>query len=84
MTRSELEQRLAGQDLGFVEGYLRDGELDDDGVIDLSEMRDDARLELPTLTEPDRSSVREMLGWDLDRNGLLEWAEVLEVISAKQ
>ena len=84
VTRVELEQHLAGQNQGFVQGYRRDGDLDGNGVIQLSEMMEDAGLELPMSREPDRASVREMLNWDLDGNGILEWNEVLDVIAAKQ
>lgn len=84
VTRSELELHLVGRDPNFVEGFLRDGDLDGDGVIQLSEMMEDAQLELPARVEPDRSSVREMLNWDLDKNGILEWAEILDVIAANQ
>ncbi|MGR3512614.1 MAG: hypothetical protein ACU0GG_07595 [Paracoccaceae bacterium] len=84
VTRAELEQYLVGQDPRFVDGYLADGDLNGDGVIDLSEMLEDARRELPLQQEPDRSSVREMLSWDLDRDGRLTWEEVLRVLEVKE
>ncbi len=84
VTRDELELYLANQDPGFVEGYLRDGDLDGDGVIHLSEMLEDARIELPDTEDPDRGDIREMLTWDLNQDGVLSWTEVLSVVSAKQ
>lgn len=84
VTRLELEKHLVGQDPRFVDGYLSDGDLDGDGMVDLNEMLEDARRELPLREEADRSSVREMLGWDLDRDGRLTWDEVLSVLEAKE
>ena len=84
VTEAELVTYFAQSDQGFVAGYLRDGDLDGDGVITLTEMHADAGQQINNSSPASNGYVAEMLTWDLDQDGILVWDEVVQVLLANQ
>lgn len=85
VTRDELARVFSTpEQQPFVEGYLTDGELNGDAVISFEEMRQDALLEYPDTDGPSNGYMREIMGWDLNDDGVLHFEEVLAVVIAHQ
>lgn len=80
LTRSELEEFFSETDQNFVDGYLRDGDINNDGILTLSEMHEDAKRDLQSDSGISNGYLLEMLSWDLNGDGELIWEEILSVI----
>lgn len=85
VTRAELERVFTRPDeKPFVAGWLKDGDLNSDGVISLQEMLQDATIEHPEGAPLSNGYMAEMVGWDLNGDGILHFEEVLTVLEAQQ
>lgn len=85
VTRDELEYAFSEpEDKPFVAGALKDGDLNSDGVISLQEMLQDATIEYPEGAPLSNGYMAEMVGWDLNGDGILHFEEVLTVLEAQQ
>jgi Ca2+-binding EF-hand superfamily protein len=83
VTRAELERVFSEpNEKPFVDGWLKDGDLNSDGVISLQEMLQDASLEYPGGGALSNGFMAEMVGWDLNGDGILHFEEVLAVLEA--